>query len=439
MRRNGKTPKGVAKNFAISISEREKRQKTKAELTAGLKPRPSNGIRFPGHGAEHIERRIARELDSLREILQLRTLDAPDGIDLSSNDYLGLARNPRLKVAVAESVERAERMGGTGSRLLSGNAHEWEELEADFAEFAGTEAALYFGSGYAANIGLLSSLLRPGDVVFSDAMNHASLIDGMRLSVATKVIFPHRDLGFLENALRQNKAGAGARLIVSESVFSMEGDVAPLREMLRLGKECGAALVVDEAHATGVCGPHGRGVAAELGIEREALAIVHTCGKALASAGAFVCGSGALKDFLVSRARTFIFSTAMPPYFAGQIRAAMELARTADGERAGLREIADELRASLAAAGLDCGTSSTHIVPVILGSNEAALHVASELQRAGFAAKAIRPPTVPPGTARIRISLTSRITREQARRLAEVLRAECASVGANRGAGAAHG
>lgn len=390
-------------------------------------------------GEDSIERRIARELNSLREISQFRTLDVADGIDLSSNDYLGLAHDSRLKAAVAESVARAKRVGGTGSRLLSGNAREWEDLEAQFAEFAGTEAALYFGSGYAANIGLLSSLLRPADVVFSDERNHASLIDGLRLSGATKVIFPHRDMASIENALRQHADGAGARMIVTESVFSMEGDVAPLKEMLRIANAHRAALVVDEAHATGVCGPQGRGVAAELGIEREALAIVHTCGKALASAGAFVCGGRALKDFLINRARTFIFSTAMPPYFAVQIRAALELARAADAERAHLREIAEELRASLTHAGLHCGASSTHILPVILGGNEAALHVATELQRAGFAAKAIRPPTVPPGTARIRISLTSRITTEQVRRLADALRAACACAAARQGAGVANG
>jgi 8-amino-7-oxononanoate synthase len=185
--------------------------------------------------------------------------------------------------------------------------------------------------------------------------------------------------------------------------------------------------VIDEAHAIGVCGPEGRGVAAERGIEREVFAAMHTCGKALAGAGAFVCGGLALKEFLINRARTFIFSTAMPPYFAGQIHAALALARAADSERKHLRQIARDLRESLASAAINAGTSSTHIVPVILGGNEAALHAASELQRAGFAAKAIRPPTVPPGTARIRISLTAQITREQTQRLAEVLRSDCAS------------
>ena len=281
-------------------------------------------------GRHHLSERMAKELGVLRQRSQLRALETLEGINLCSNDYLGLATDPRLKQAVLEAVGKTQAVGSTGSRLLSGNSREWEELETEFASFAGTEAALYFGSGYAANVGLLSSILKPGDIVFSDAMNHASLIDGIRLSGAKKIIYPHCDLQFLENALRENSSGACARVIVTESVFSMEGDVAPLESYLRLARQYGADLVVDEAHATGVCGPSGRGIAAEMGCERDVFAVVHTCGKALASAGAFVCGGTALKQFLVNRARTFIFSTAMPPYLAAQIRAALALAREAD-------------------------------------------------------------------------------------------------------------
>ena len=203
----------------------------------------------------------------------------------------------------------------------------------------------------------------------------------------------------------------------------MEGDVAPLAELVALARKYDAAVIVDEAHATGVWGPEGRGIAAELGLEREMLAIVHTCGKALASAGAFVCGSDALREHLINRARTFIFSTAMPPYMAGQIRAALVLARDAEAERVHLRAIAAALREGLAAAGLMYGTSATQIVPVMLGTNEAALHVASDLRRDGFAVKAIRPPTVPAGTARIRISLTSKITVDDIHRLVAAISA----------------
>src|SRR5579862_7413522 len=276
---------------------------------------------------------MGRELDALREQLQFRTLAMPNGLDLSSNDYLGLSADSRLKSAVAEAVAHATKVGATGSRLLSGNSQDWENLECDFAEFAGTESALYFGSGYAANLGLLTALLEPASTVFSDAMNHASLIDGIRLSGARKVIYPHSDLQFLENALREHTNTPGSKVIVTESVFSMEGDVAPIGALLALAEKYGAELVLDEAHASGVCGPQGRGIAAASGCERDILAIVHTCGKALASCGAFVCGSATLKQYLINRARTFIFSTAMPPYMAGQIRAALAIARKADDRR----------------------------------------------------------------------------------------------------------
>jgi len=375
-----------------------------------------------------ITERMAQHLDMLRAQSQFRTLGTPAGIDLNSNDYLGLATDPRLKQAVLEAVAHATTVGSTGSRLLSGNAREWEDAESGFAEFAGTEAALYFGSGYAANVGLLASIVRPGDIVFSDARNHASLIDGIRLSGATKVIYPHCDLSYLENALREHAGNAGSKVIVTETVFSMEGDVAPMQGLLELARKYGAVIVLDEAHAIGVLGPHGRGIAAEHACEREVLAIVHTCGKALASAGAFVCGGKTLKEYLVNRARTFIFGTAMPPYFARQIQAALGLAREADAERAHLRQMAAALREKLAARGFDCGTSETHIVPVMLGSNERALHVADVLQRSGFAVRAIRPPTVPEGSARVRFSLTSRLSLDEIRRLAQAMDAACESL-----------
>lgn len=364
-----------------------------------------------------LRERIAREIESLRERSQLRSLEILGGVNLCSNDYLGLAGDPRLKRAVIEAVASATQVGATGSRLLSGNSREWKELETEFAEFAGTESALYFTSGYAANLGLLSAILRPGDTVFSDALNHASLIDGIRLSGARKIIYPHGDVEFLEQSLRESSHREGAKVIVTESIFSMEGDVARIEDVLRLATTYSAELIVDEAHALGVRGPEGRGVAAELKLEREIFAIVYPCGKALASAGAFVCCGAALRDFLVNRARTFLFSTALPPYFSRQIRAALAIAREEDSRRKHLHEIANALRAELAAAGLNCGTSSTQIVPVILGSNEAALRVAAQLQTAGFAVRAIRPPTVPAGTARIRISLTSRITLAEVHRL----------------------
>jgi len=372
--------------------------------------------------------RIAAQLENLLDQSQFRSLELSSGINLCSNDYLGLAADPRLKQAVVEAVASAAQVGATGSRLLSGNSREWQELESEFAEFVGTASALYFGSGYAANLGLLSSVLQAGDIVFSDALNHASLIDGIRLSGARKIIYPHCDLQFLERALREHSSAPCAKLVVTESIFSMEGDVAPINELVRLAKKYGAELVIDEAHALGVRGPQGRGIAAEMKCEREIFAVVYPCGKALASAGAFVCCHAALKEFLVNRARTFLFSTAMPPYIAGQIRAALAIARAEDSRRMYLRELSAALRQALAAVGLNFGSSSTHIVPVIFGANEAALHVASQLQAAGFIARAIRPPTVPAGTARIRVSLTSRITREDVHRVVAIMNAAVRSL-----------
>jgi 8-amino-7-oxononanoate synthase len=372
--------------------------------------------------------RIEDELHALRERSQFRTLENPTGINFFSNDYLGLAQDPRLKEATLRAVAEVRSVGSTGSRLLSGNSSEWEAVESDFADFVGTEAGLYFGSGYAANVGLISAVAGRGDLIFSDALNHASLIDGIRLSGAPKVIYPHADLNYLAAALREHSGHTGAKLIVTESIFSMEGDVAPIAELVALADKYDADLIVDEAHAIGVYGPQGRGVCASLGVEHKIFATVHTCGKALASAGAFVCGWRPLREFLINRARAFIFSTAMPPYFAGQIRAAMELARDANDRREHLRAIGNELRRRLSAAGIDCGASAAQIVPICIGGNEAALRVAAALQDAGFAVRAIRPPTVPEGTSRIRLSLTASLTTDDIQRLARATEAVLKSI-----------
>ncbi len=358
----------------------------------------------------NIERALEGELRELASREQLRSLEVSNGVNLSSNDYLGLSTHPALREAVLDAVARAERMGATGSRLLSGHAAEWEALESEFAEFAETETALCFSSGYAANAGLLSSVAGRGDVIFSDELNHASLIDGMRLSGAQREIYAHGDLAALEIALRSHAKSDCRKLIVTESVFSMDGDFAPLAEITDLAQRYGAALVVDEAHALGVFGPEGRGRMAELGLAGGAFAIVYPCGKALASAGAIVCGSGTLKQFLINRARTFLFNTALPPYFAAQISAALRVARAADQQRIRLHRLAAQLRASVQAAGFDTGISASQIIPILLGENAAALHYARGLATAGFTARAIRPPTVPPGTARLRLSLTCALT-----------------------------
>jgi 8-amino-7-oxononanoate synthase len=356
--------------------------------------------------------RLKGELAGLEANSQLRHLQVLPELNFSSNDYLGLSADPRLREAVVAALAAGSPVGSTGSRLLSGHAAVWEALESQLAEFVCAEEALYFSSGYAANVGLFSSVLRPDDVVFSDSANHASIIDGIRLSGARKVIFPHLDLNVLEDELRQPLAGAGQKFLAVESVFSMDGDRAPLADLVALAERYGANLIVDEAHATGVFGPQGRGLVAAAEAEGRVFAVVHTCGKALAGMGAFVSGSRTLKQYLVNRARTFIFSTALPPYLAAQMRAAIEIVSRADAARTRLAGLAAHLRARLQEAGFDTAKSDSQIVPVILGENERALQFAARLCQEGFAVRAIRPPTVPAGSARLRLSLTVQHSRE---------------------------
>jgi len=376
---------------------------------------------MPGDVVATWRAQLGKGLRALEEQDQRRTLAEIQGVNLCSNDYLGLAQHPALREAAVRAVQDATRVGGTGSRLLSGQMECWTELEAEFAEFVGTEAALFFGSGYAANMGLLSALVGTDDVVYSDVLNHASLIDGMRLSGARKVIYPHLDLDALESSLRQDAGAPWRRIIVTESIFSMNGDVAPLKDMGALADRFGAAMIVDEAHATGVHGGGGRGLAADSEILPQVLATIHTCGKALGCAGAFVCGPVVLKDHLINHARTFIYSTALPPYFAKQISAALKLASTMDMERQVLLKRASGLILALRHVGFDTGSSASQIVPVVLGKNEDTLQAAEHLQQDGFAVRAIRPPTVPVGCARLRLSLTTRIAEEELRRLVQSL------------------
>lgn len=381
---------------------------------------------------DQLRARMARRLRELERRHQRRHLATPQGIDLNSNDYLGLAHDPRLRQAVAAAVAQAERVGGTASRLLSGHCAAWEQLEQAFARFVGAEAALYFTTGYGANLGLLTALLEPDDVVFSDAANHASLIDGIRLAGVRRFVYPHGDLAALERLLVEQGDGGGARVIVTESVFSMDGDCAPLEELAALAQRYQAVLVVDEAHAVGVLGRQGRGLLADSPAREVVVATIYTCGKALASAGAFVCGSRLLVDYLINHARTLIFSTAAPPYLARQLETALELAQAAEAERQWLREASGWLRAELRAAGLHTPPGHSPIVPVLLGSNEAAVAFAAALHREGFWVRPIRPPTVPAGTARVRLSLTARLDRATLERLVQACRAAAQTLAESR-------
>lgn len=325
-------------------------------------------------------------------------LRAPSGIDLSSNDYLGLSAHPLLKQRMAAAVCQ-EGCGSTGSRLLRGERECFSALESRFARFKGTERALYFSSGYLANLAVLTAIPESGDVIFSDERNHASLIDGVRLSKAKRIVFPHNDAAALEQLLAKEP---GQKFIVTESVFSMDGDFAPLREYSRLCRATNAALIVDEAHAVGIYG-NGSGL---IRPEDEVFLSINTAGKALGVSGAFVSGPEWAIESLVQRARPFIFSTAPPPAVAAAIEAALDVITAEPERRTRLLSRAAYLRERLGVPG------ASQIIPLILGSNERAVEAASELQRHGFDVRAIRPPTVPPGTARLRISVNANLSEE---------------------------
>jgi len=329
-----------------------------------------------------VRRRIDAELASLASLDQLRSLGTIRGVNLCSNDYLGLATDLRLRDAVASALAQGIPVCSTGSRLLSGNAQIWEALESEIAHFMRSEAALYFNSGYSANVGLLSALICPGDIVFSDSANHASIVDGLRLAGARKVIYPHLDMDALESELKKNVAASVQKFIVSESIFSMDGDRAPIADLVAVAEKYGAELIIDEAHATGVAGPQGRGLVAASGLADRVLLTVHPCGKALASMGCFVCCSEKLKQYLVNCARTFIFSTALPPPMAAQVRAAIRIAAAADQERSDLSALASFLRRKVSEAGFDIGRGDTQIVPVFLGENERAVRFSALLNEA---------------------------------------------------------
>jgi 8-amino-7-oxononanoate synthase len=346
-----------------------------------------------------LERRLRASLHELERSGLQRVLRAPAGIDLSSNDYLGLSAHPLLKQRMAAAVCQ-EGCGSTGSRLLRGERECFSALENRFARFKGTERALYFSSGYLANLAVLTTIPESGDVIFSDERNHASLIDGVRLSKAKRVVFPHNDVAALEQLLTKEP---GQKFIVTESLFSMDGDFAPLREYSRLCRDTNAALIVDEAHAVGIYGENGSGL---IRPENEVFLSIDTAGKALGVSGAFVSGPAWAIESLVQRARPFIFSTAPPPAVAAAIEAALDVITAEPERRTRLLSRAAYLRERLGVPG------TSQILPLILGSNDRAVEAANELQRHGFDVRAIRPPTVPPGTARLRISVNANLSEE---------------------------
>jgi 8-amino-7-oxononanoate synthase len=379
------------------------------------------------------------ELESEGLRRRLRLIDGPQGPEvmldgrpvllLCSNNYLGLADHPRLRRAAADAALALGTSSGA-SRLISGSMSIHADLEQKLAEFEGTEAALLFGSGYLANTGAIAALARRSEVVFSDELNHASIIDGCRLAGAETFVYRHRDTEHLEWGLR--RAAGRAALIVTDGVFSMDGDIAPLGELAILARRHRCRLMVDEAHATGCIGPGGRGSVAAAGLTEEVDLIVGTLGKALGGYGAYVCGSREMTDFLVNTARPFIFSTAPPPPAVAAASAALELLAESPKRVERLRANARALREGLRSEGLVPIGTDTQIVPLVIGEADDAMAICERLLEEGIFAQAIRPPTVPPGTCRLRLTVmaTHRIAdlRHAARQIGNATRELDASI-----------
>jgi glycine C-acetyltransferase/8-amino-7-oxononanoate synthase len=354
------------------------------------------------------------------------TLDGRQVLLLCSNNYLGLAEDPAVRAAAADAA--LELGAGAGaSRLISGNMAAHRALEERLAAFKGYPSALLFGSGYLANAGAIAALAGPGTVVFSDELNHASIIDGCRLARARIFVYRHGDVDHLEHGMRET-AGSGS-LIVTDGVFSMDGDIAPLAELADAAERHGARLMVDEAHATGALGRGGRGSVDAAGVTDRVDVVVGTLGKALGSYGAYACGSEEIIEFLLNRARSFVFSTALPPPTVAAATAALERLESAPGMVDRLRENAAVLRAGLSAEGLPTGGAPTQIVPVEIGDASRTMALSELALERGVFAQGIRPPTVPEGTSRLRFTVMATHTEVELRRAAGIVGAAARELG----------
>jgi 8-amino-7-oxononanoate synthase len=365
-----------------------------------------------------LRRRLAREGPQGPHIV----VDGREYLAFCSNDYLGLANHPRIVEAAIDGARRYG-VGEGASHLLSGHSAVHDGLEARLAEFMQMPRALLFSSGYQANIGAITALVGPEDAIFSDALNHASLIDGIRLSRAQVVRYPHTDVKALDKALSDSRAQA--KLIVTDGIFSMDGDIAPLPALLDLCERHDAWLLVDDAHGLGVVGPEGRGSPAHFGLRSPRIIYVGTLGKAAGVAGAFVAGCGEIVEIVMQRARTYIYTTASPALLAAAVGVSLQLIRQDEWRREHLRRLIAKLRESLGGGAL--APSDTPIQPLILGGNSEALSASAALRERGILVPAIRPPTVPEGTARLRISLSAAHSEHDVTRLAAALHEVCTS------------
>ncbi|MEI7011715.1 8-amino-7-oxononanoate synthase [Leptospira licerasiae] len=351
---------------------------------------------------------------------RIRTLDPPSGLDLCSNDYLGLSTHPEVIQALKEGID-IYGAGSTASRLVRGHRTVFDELENDFSDWVQSEDSLFFANGYAANLGTISCVADPSYTIFCDRKNHASLMDGVRLSGAKKVYYKHSDLNDLENSLKKYQ-GTKHKMIVTESVFSMDGDKTDISALIDLKEKYGALLYIDEAHAIGLFGKDGAGVSLEKSISRtsEIDFRMSTLGKALGLEGAVISTSKDARKYLLHSARTFVFSTGPLPAIAHAGRVAIRLAKLMNKERSILEENSEFFRTSLHRIGYNTGNSNTQIIPMLMGSEEQALELSSILYQNGFQAKAIRPPTV--DISRIRVSLNSKIARKDLEKFLQLVR-----------------
>ena len=367
-----------------------------------------------GLRAEHAERRICVYPGSGGKV----RMDGREFLNFSSNDYLSLSKHPRVVAAARQALDEYG-AGSAASRLVTGTLPIHEQLERRLADFKGYPAALVFGSGYLANAGVIPSLVSRDDTVFADKLVHASLIDAIRLSRAELVRFRHNDIRHIEELLKKNPAGR--RLVVTESVFSMDGDLAPLPEIAAAASKHDAMLMIDEAHATGVFGPSGSGLIREHQIESFVNVSMGTLSKAMGSYGGFVACSTNMRELFVNRARAFIYTTALPPSVMASSIAALDVLRTSPELGVELLKRAELFRKTLKAAGLDTMQSASQIIPVRVGENAKALALAERLRASGILAVAIRPPTVPHGSARLRLSITLDHSDNDLARAAEII------------------
>ncbi|MDI6880528.1 MAG: 8-amino-7-oxononanoate synthase [Desulfitobacteriaceae bacterium] len=367
---------------------------------------------------------LAQELEKLHEQHLFRELKSVTGapaewvemkgkrlLNLSSNNYLGIAGHPMLKTAAIQAVQQLG-CSATAARLIVGNYELYDQVEKDLAQFKNTEAALMFNSGYSANVGIITALAGRGDIIISDKTNHASIIDGIRLSGAELLLYKHADMADLERCLKKAE-GYRFKLIVTDSVFSMDGDLAPLPKIIELKEKYGAVLMIDEAHGSGIFGENGRGLAEFYGVSDRVEINMGTLGKAFGCSGAYVAGRQVLIDYLRNKARSFIFTTGLPPAVVASVQAAIQIVQQENWRRKEVLTKAAWVRDELVKAGFNLLNSESQIIPILVGDNAATLEFSSRLFDVNILVMAIRPPTVPLNAARLRLTVMATHSNEE--------------------------